>query len=224
MSASKKTVIAKKPASAMSPPKPTTVVKPSKASPNPRPSSSADEPEPQDTQLDTLFLTPPDTQPETQPDTQPETQPDTQPETQLDAPRHPLGHVADCTETEVEGEDESFWLGWVDESSQAKKKQKLETQSSSSNNEQHKGDRGAQPSAMAPKELVKKADDLEKDEKKNSRWNQLWDEEGNPRDLVKEAEDPEDEKDEKDEEGEELESTQLEATSLATRWSLDAQL
>ena len=207
MSASKKTVMAKKPASAMSPPKPTTVVKPSKASPNPRPSSSADEPEPQDTQLDTLADW----------DTQPDTQPETQPET------HPAGHVADCTETEVEGEDESFWLGWVDESSQAKKKQKLETQSSSSNNEQHKGDRGAQPSAMAPKELVKKADDLEKDEKKNSRWNQLWDEEGNPRDLVKEAEDPEDEKDEKDEEGEELESTQLEATSLATRWSLDAQ-
>ena len=79
---------------------------------------------------------------------------------------------------------------------------------------------------MAPMELVKKAGDLEKDEKKNSRWNQLWDEEGNPRDLVKEAEDLEDEKDEKDEkdeEGEELEGTQLEATSLATRWSLDAQ-
>ena len=218
MSAAKKTVIGKKPASLQGP-KPTTVVKPSRAYPKPRPSSSADEPEPQDTQLDTLLETQPDTQPETQPDTQPETQP----ETQLDAPRHPLGHVADCTETEVEGEDESFWLGWVDESSQAKKKQKLETPSSSSNNEQHKDDQGAQPSAMAPKELVKKADDLEKDEKKNSRWNQLWDEEGNPRDLVKEAEDPEDEKDEKDEEGEELESTQLEATSLATRWSLDAQ-
>ena len=216
----KKTVANKKPASAQGP-KPTVVVKPSRAIPMPKPSSIADEPEPLDTQLETLLETPPDTQPETQPDTQPQTQP----ETQLDAPRHPLGHVAECTETEVEDDtgadlegNEFFYLGWKDESTQHKqKKQKLETPSSSSNNEQHKDDQGALPSAMAPKELVKKADDHEKDE------------EGNSRDLVKKTEDLEDEKgsnneqhkDEKDEEGEELEGTQLEDTSLATRWSLE---
>ena len=217
MYAAKKMVLVKKPAEAKQDKKPTTVAKTS---------SSPSVPDPEGTPLDTLETLPetlpdsleavlgdtlPDTpgeheqsEAETTPDTQPEC---TQTEVETDAP--PVS--AQFKGADLEGNEDAqlYYMGWKDASSQATKKRKLFENANSRN-------------------PVKKAEGLEDEEDSNTKQHKDEDEKATQLEDEK-ATQVENEKgsnyeQQKDEEDEELKGTQLEATSLATRWSLDAQL